>query len=535
MIRTLVKIRLRALLAGMLSQTRQKKKSGKGMAILFAVLFLYVGAVIAGLMCLSFSQLAPVYHAAGLDWLYYALAGLMCLALSLFGSVFMTQSQLYDARDNDLLLSMPIPPRTILLSRMLPLLGITLVFCALVMVPAMVMYGVLVEFSFGNVMFQLLALAGIVLLSQALSCLLGWGMHLLLARMNRSLASLLYMVVFLAVYFGLYSRAGTLLGAIATQGGAIGAAVKTWVWPLYAMGRGCDGDVLLLMAFSAVCAAVFGGIYWLLSVTFLRTATSRRSGKKRKLDMGGMKVGNATQAILYKEWRHFLGSPVYLTNLGLGILMTAGIAVAGVVFRGKLMGILDTYAGLGLDLTGYIPLLVCGMLGFLNAMMCLSAPSVSLEGKNLWVLKSMPVSTKEILMAKLKFHCLLNTPVIMLAGLVLAAAYGCGVPEILLCALVPGLLTVLCGLVGMIFGLKWARLDWLNETYPVKQGMAAGLTMLAMMGLPLVLAGCYFALKAVLEPWMFLALCAVAVAAACAGLYRLLITWGVRRWERLQG
>lgn len=529
MIKTLVAVRVRAMFAGMMAQTRQKKS--KGMAVLFAVLYVYLGVVVAGMMCLNFSQLAPAYHALGLDWLYYAIAGLMCLALSLFGSVFMTQNQLYDARDNDLLLSMPIPPRAILLSRMLPLLGITLVFCGLVMVPAMVMYAVLVEFSFINIVLQLLALIGTVFLSQAIACLLGWGMHLLLARMNKSLASLLYMVVFLAAYFSVYSQAGNLLNAMATQGAVIGASVKNWVWPLYAMGRGCMGDGLHLVIFLAICAAVFGGIYWLLSATFLHTATSRRSGKKRKLDMGGMKAGNAAQAIVFKEWRHFLGSPVYLTNCGLGILMMAALAAAGVLFRGKLLELLEVYRAMGLDLEGYFPLIICGMLAFLVSTNFLSAPSVSLEGKSLWVLRSMPVSGREILLAKLRFHCLMTTPVTMGAGLVLSVAYGCGILEILLCVIVPGLLTVLCGLLGMVCGLQWARLDWISEAYPVKQGMAVGITLLAMMALPVALGACWFLTG--LTPWIFLTLCAVLLAGACFGLYRLVTTWGVNKWNRL--
>ena len=37
---------------------------------------------------------------------------MMALTLSFVGSVFATQNQLYDANDNEFLLSMPIPPIT---------------------------------------------------------------------------------------------------------------------------------------------------------------------------------------------------------------------------------------------------------------------------------------------------------------------------------------------------------------------------------------------------------------------------------------
>lgn len=533
MIRALIAVRLRALLAGLTAQARQKKKSGKGMTILFVVLYLYVGIVMCGMMAMMFGSLAPVYHEMGLDWLYFSMAGLMALGFSVFGSVFTTQNQLYDARDNDLLLSMPVTPGAILLSRMVPLLLLNLLFGGLVILPAAVMYAVLIRFSIWQLLAQILGLLGVTILAQGIACLLGWGLHWLLNRMNRSFASLLYMVVFLALYFSVYSQAGNLLNAIASEGEAIGSAVKSWIWPIYALGIGCAENGWYLLIFLAICAAVFGIIYFLLSKTFLHAATARRSTAKRTLKIGSLKEGSPVTAILFKEWRHFLGSPVYLTNLGLGPIMTAAAAAAGLIFRDTLLRFLADYAALGPDLTGYLPLVICGMLSFLVSMMFVSAPSVSLEGQSLWILRSMPLSSRQILLFKLIYHCLLTTPVTVLAGLILSAAYGCCAGDILLCGLVPGLLTVLSGLLGMLCGLKWARLDWISEAYPVKQGMAACVTMFAMMGIPVVLGICYALLAQVISVTVFLALCAAVLLLACFGLYRIVMGWGAAKWDAL--
>lgn len=534
MMKALVAVRLRAMLAGLMQQSRQKKKKSRGMMVLFAVLYIYVAVVIVGMMCLLFSQLAQPYHLMGLDWLYFAMAGLMALGLSVFGGVFTTQSQLYDAKDNDLLLSMPIQPGMILMSRMIPLLLLNLLFVGLVMVPASVMYAVLVRFSTVNFLIQLLGVIAVCFLSQAVCCLLGWGLHLLLSKINKSLASLLYMVVFLGVYFTVYSKAGSIMNAMAAEGAVIASALESWVWPICALGRGCIGQWGYFLSFAVICAALFAAVYWLLAKTFLKAATFRRSVKVRRLDMKRSGSGTPSGAVIFKEWRHFLGSPVYLTNMGVGILMTAALAAAGVIFRGKLLRYLDYYSALGLDLTGYKPLLICGLLAFLACMNFVSAPSVSLEGKNLWILKSMPLSGWAILRDKLKFHCRMTMPAAVLAGLVLSIAYGCNPVQVLLCALIPGILSLLCGLVGMVFGLRWARLDWLSEAYPCKQGAAVGITMFTMMGVPVVLGVTYsFLAKCGMTVTGFLGLCAVLLGAVCFGLYRLLKGWGVRRWDSL--
>lgn len=534
MMKALLAVRLRAMLASFTQRSRQKNKNSKGMTILFAVLYLYVAVVIIGMICMMFSGLAQPYHAAGLDWLYFAMAGLMGLGFSLFGSVFMTQSQLYDARDNDMLLSMPIKPGLILLSRMLPLLLLNTVFAGLVMVPASVVYALQVRFSLLNFLLQLIGVLAVSGLSQAIACLLGWGLHLLLSRMNKSFASMLYMVLFLVLYFAVYSQAGKIMNFMATDGQAIASALQLWVWPIYALGRGSNGEIGYFLIFAAACAAVFGAVYCLLSRTFLKAAISRRSVRRRKLDMSGQKEGTPASAVVSKEWRHFLGSPVYLTNMGVGILLTAALAVAGVIFRGTLLELLEEYSAIGLDLSAYFPLIICAILAFMASLMVVSAPSVSLEGKNLWILKSMPVSAKQILRAKLEFHFLLNTPVAVLAGLVLAITYGCGIAEILLCGLVPGLLTVLSGVLGMVSGLKWAKLDWLSEAYPCKQGMAVTISIFGMMGVPLVFGFLYLAaLASYVSVTLFLALAALVLAGISFGLYRLLMTWGVRKWEAL--
>lgn len=529
MMKSLLALRFRAMLHAMSAQGRRKKKAGTGTKVLLAVLFLYLGVLICGAMGLMFSQLAPVYHELKLDWLYFAMAGLVGLGFAVLGSVFSTQNQLYDARDNDLLLSMPIKPGAILLSRVIPLLLLNLLFAGLVVVPAMVVYAALVTLHPLWLVFQVVSLIFVCLLAQTIACLLGWLLHLLLARMNKSVASLLYMVLFLVVYFAVYSQAGAILSAMAESGNAIAGALQTWVWPLYAMGRGCTGNILLLLAFAAICAALFAIVYRLLSATFLRSAITRRSGRRRKLDIRGVKAGSTGSALTHKELRRFLGSPVYLTNMGLGIILTVALPMLGIVFRGVLTEVVTA-----LDVKPYLALVLCAVLSFTVSTVCISAPSVSLEGKSLWILKSLPVPTRQILLSKLGFHCRLAIPVTMAAGLILAVTFGCSLPDILLTALVPGLLALFCALLGMVSGLRWARLDWINEAYPCKQSVAVLVSMFGTMAIPLLFALLYLTVFcSLLSPTVFLVVCAGLLAAACFGLYRLLVTWGIRKWDAL--
>lgn len=119
---------------------RGKKRRSKGGLALYALLLVYVVAVFGFLFYQMMGVLCTPLISSGLSWLYFALAGTMATALGVFGSVFAAQSQLYEAKDNELLLSLPIPPGRILLARMLVLYAQTLIFEATVLIPCILVY-----------------------------------------------------------------------------------------------------------------------------------------------------------------------------------------------------------------------------------------------------------------------------------------------------------------------------------------------------------------------------------------------------------
>ena len=66
--------------------------------------------------------------------------GLLALFMGVFGSVFNTYASLYQAKDNDLLLSMPIPSGKILLVRLSGVYAMGLMYEVSVMIPTLVVW-----------------------------------------------------------------------------------------------------------------------------------------------------------------------------------------------------------------------------------------------------------------------------------------------------------------------------------------------------------------------------------------------------------
>ena len=108
-----------------------------GMFVLYA--FLIVG-VLGGIFTFLAINLCRPLADAGVPWLYFLLITMIAVALGVFGSVFNTFASLYLAKDNDLLLSMPIPVRAIMVSRLLGVYLMGLLYSGIVMLPAVIVY-----------------------------------------------------------------------------------------------------------------------------------------------------------------------------------------------------------------------------------------------------------------------------------------------------------------------------------------------------------------------------------------------------------
>ena len=164
-----------------------------------------------------------------------------------------------------------------------------------------------------------------------------------------------------------------------------------------------------------------------------------------------------------------------------------------------------------------------------------TAPSVSLEGKTYWIVRSMPVPTKKVLRAKLNLSNSLSAGPALLMMLVCALVLGLPAVEVILLLACQLLFVLLSADIGLMEDLRHCNLDWINETQAAKQGAGVVLTMLIVWGFVLAVGAVYFALLAiVLTTPVFLALVLALLAALYALTQHWLATRGVRRFESIR-
>ena len=118
-----------------------------------------------------------------------------------------------------------------------------------------------------------------------------------------------------------------------------------------------------------------------------------------------------------------------------------------------------------------------------------SAPSISLEDKSLWILQVSPVSSRDVLMAKLLCHITVSAPFALISSTLICIAFNLELGLSIMAVALAILSTVMTGYLGLFLGLKFPKFDWENEQVAVKSGFAVFGAMFLPMLLNIVLIG----------------------------------------------
>ena len=488
MLKTLLKIRWKGMLYGMFARRRGKKNSGRGMMIFFIFLMAFLALDFGFIFGTMFYSMYEPFNALGMGWLYYAIAAVMSTMLCFVGSVFLTQSMIYDAKDNELLLSMPIRPSAILGSRMLLLLLINYGYSLLIVAACGVVRCIVAPVTAAGVIRYLLCCLLLPLIPSTLSCIVGGLIALIISRLrNKNIFTMVLSLVCLGAYFAFCFNIESYINRLVENGAAIGEAIQKALPPFYAMGLAMqNGDWGQLAIFALWCVVPFAVVYFLLSRSFIRIATSKRGQKRIKYQARAMHASSVRRAMTVKELRRLGNISAYMLNGCIGAILAVAVAVL-TLFKGQgiLQGLANVYAG-GADVNAFIMPMACTVECFTMALTIISAPSISLEGKNLWVLQSAPVRASDVLMPKVYLHMIIACPASLLASLLFVIALPMETADAVLMFLAPLALTVCMALLGVVANLHWPRFDYTNETFAIKQSVSSTVTMFA--GLGIVLA-----------------------------------------------
>ena len=230
----------------------------------------------------------------------------------------------------------------------------------------------------------------------------------------------------------------------------------------------------------------------------------------------------------------WLASILNLAGTGFGVTIVPGtlLYLNGQVLKYVIM-VLVTLARFAQAVPEGVPVLVCCAVCAASAANFLTTPSVSLEGRTVWLLQSLPIPSWQALCAKLELHLLLTGVPAALCLVCMQAAVQMPTVYFCLTLLEAELFVLLSAEMGLALGLVLPNLHWTSEAAVIKMSGCTLLSMAANLVAVLVLTLAQTNLLTILPLPAVMAAALVLLAGADGLLGHWLKTRGARRLAEL--
>jgi ABC-2 type transport system permease protein len=394
-----------------------------------------------------------------------------------FFSFFQAGGYLFQTKNFDMIVSLPLKPGVILFSRFLRLYLGYFGMTVLVMVPSSILYGRWT--AKGGSYYAMLFISCILipLIPMALASLFGSLIHAWTVRLKHrtlfsTVANLLLMVVILGMSWGPSFFANRIsLDQVMNFSDTMSQQILRYYPPAALFNSALvNGNAVSYLLFAVLSILLFLLFFAVASWKYMYICQNMQvheaSGNYK---FKGLKTNSIGKALYLKELKYYFSCPIYIMNTIVGYLF---IIVATVVVL--IMGDPSRAMELPFSILDYVPFVMV----FLCCMSSTTASSISLEGAHWWLPLSLPVSTRDIMKSKLLVNMTLAVPTIVLCNIALQIRFGFVWYEFLLNMIIPVVCCFYISVLGLVMNCRYPLFEWKSEVVPVKQGGATMLTML---------------------------------------------------------
>lgn len=464
------------------SKKNRKILTTVAIILCLGVFMFYCGGIALGYSLIGMTDLIP------------SIAMVISSLFTLFFTIFKTNGELFGFHDYDLVMSLPVPVRTIINSRFMILYLWNTLISILVMIP---MGGVYAYFAHPSLDFYIMWPIGILLTSlipTTIAAVFGAIITAIAAKFKYATAistilSLGLVMLFIVLPMIASSTDSGLGRFVDSNTGNLNAAAFSEIAPMisetlhkvYPPAKLFTNGIVNGMYQSFLLFAVLSISWYILFITILslkykelNTAlTSRRSNANYKLKT--LSQGNMLTALHRKNFWRIMKSTVCSMNLLMGCILSIIMSIA-ILVVGPEKVLTSKEVTLNKDLINSI---VTYALAATLAMSNTAAVSLALEGKNIWLIKSLPIEPKTLYDSYLLTNLIFTVPTSIICSTLLSIALKTNLVATILLFITPIIYSILTAIIGIFFGNRLAFYDWKDETHLVKQSM---LSMISLLG-----------------------------------------------------
>ena len=457
--------------------TRDKKKKRKiiwntiGVVLLYALLMAYCIAICVG------------YGTTGLIGAAPEMCALVISALAFMFTLFKTNGYLFHFREYDMLMSLPFEARTVAACKFLYMYIRSLPWYLSISLAMMVGYGIYVRPPFFVYPLWILLAFFLPVIPMLAAAFLGFLIARISAGFRRN--NLIQTVLtFIAVLFCFslrfiledLFRNNKVSETLETISAMTGNAAKTY-WPAGWFANAVTRrDLTGALWLVSVSTLLFAAVFYVVGNSYRNINSALKShAAAGKYRMREQKQRSVRMAIVFKEYRRLTGSTTYMVNGAMGEVLAVIVGVITLVIGFDRI-IATVTNGAPVDaamLQPAIPFIVYFFIGMVATTVC----SPSLEGKNYWIVQSLPIESRTLYQGKMLFNMLLTVPFMAFSTLCMCISAATPVPDTVLYLLLGLALCAFSTAWGCVCGIRHMRLDWENEVEVIKQGAAVAIYM----------------------------------------------------------
>lgn len=451
---------------------KNKSKTSKILIIVFLCFALMTG--IGSYVCAVLEQLKPF----NMQYVCLSIFVLFISFMTLIEGIYKSGNLLYNCKDDQLLFSLPIDKKAILFIRMFKFYVFELAFNSLFLIPLIVCYAFYTKVGISFYITSIFMILLLPIIPIVLSCIIGTIISWLSSKFRfKNIAQTIIAVIFILGVFYLSFNVDKFLNKLATNAKSINDIITKLYYPAGAYANlAIDFKIqdLLLFVFINVIVAIMS--IFLLSKVYFKTNSKLQSvkvGKKKKVKNNVIKNRGQIRALIRKEFNIFFQTPVFIINSGMGIFMFLAFIVM-IMF--KYNSVLGMLASSGVDVAyipNNIPLFIVMVIAIGSFTTSITSSMISLEGRRYTILRSLPISSKRILLSKVYTASLLTVPAFLVGDILLFIKFKPSFIIMILLLILTVLMPLVSHFTGLIINLKFPKLEYDSPTEVVKQSVSA--------------------------------------------------------------
>ena len=477
-----------------LFKVKTKKNSKKSSKI---TLFITLSIIFLVAIGEYYYSIAKPLKEANLTYIVLCFAMLIPTVFTLIQGIYKSQGILFESRDNNLLLSLPIKKTTIVFARLTKMYLFQLIYSLLFILPA---YAIYIYFENPSIQFYIISIIMTLLLPiipTIISSFLGFLVKRLssIFKTKKLMQTIFTFIIFFGIYY-LSLNTNTYLENIISNANSINAMISKVYYPIGAYINLINNfDIYTLIKLLLINIIPLVLFIYLSSISYFKIISTynehsiNKHHKKIKYNKN-----NSFKSLVLKDIKRYFTSPIYIFNtyIGLILLLVATIAMC-INFEGLLSTILT---GINqeeiLKLSTLAPKVYYSLLIILISMTSITSSSISIEGKSFNITKSLPIDSYKILLSKIAFSNIIIMPIIFISNLIVIIYFKTNIFDTITIILLSIIMPTLSALIGLLFNLLFPKMNATSDTEVVKQSMSVTISILVGLLLSVILIACLF-------------------------------------------